>query len=167
VNDVAKVVEYVDGKQVWTWCPGCDSLHPFTIESNGRLNAGVTWSWNGRLDRPTFDPSLLCHNSSHLCEGEHEPIVCEHYDLCEQPNHVIGALVGGFQMWRNIDGIPKSCERVYGHGQPHTRQPAWGNCHSFLRDGRWQFLGDSAHSLAGQTVNMIPLPKLWAADANE
>jgi hypothetical protein len=93
--------------------------------------------------------------------------ICEHYDLCEQPNHVIGALVGGFPMWRNIDGIPKSCERVYGHGQPHTRQPAWGNCHSFLRDGRWQFLGDSAHSLAGQTVNMIPLPKLWAADANE
>jgi hypothetical protein len=31
-------------------------------------------------------------------------------------------------------------------------------CHSFLRDGQWQFLGDSTHSLAGQTVPMVPLP---------
>lgn len=31
-------------------------------------------------------------------------------------------------------------------------------CHSFLRDGQWQFLGDSTHALAGQTVPMVPLP---------
>ena len=31
-------------------------------------------------------------------------------------------------------------------------------CHSFLRDGRWQFLGDCTHHLAGQTVDMVPLP---------
>lgn len=31
-------------------------------------------------------------------------------------------------------------------------------CHSFLRDGRWEFLGDCTHKLAGQTVDMVPLP---------
>lgn len=31
-------------------------------------------------------------------------------------------------------------------------------CHSFLRDGHWQFLPDSTHSLAGKTVPMVPLP---------
>jgi Family of unknown function (DUF6527) len=31
-------------------------------------------------------------------------------------------------------------------------------CHSFLRDGQWQFLSDSTHKLAGQTVPMIDLP---------
>jgi Family of unknown function (DUF6527) len=31
-------------------------------------------------------------------------------------------------------------------------------CHSFLRDGQWQFLGDCTHALAGQTVPMLPLP---------
>lgn len=31
-------------------------------------------------------------------------------------------------------------------------------CHSFIRDGRWEFCGDSTHSLAGQTV---PLPAEW------
>lgn len=31
-------------------------------------------------------------------------------------------------------------------------------CHSFLRDGRWQFLGDCTHSLKSKTVPMTPLP---------
>lgn len=31
-------------------------------------------------------------------------------------------------------------------------------CHSFIRSGRWEFLGDCSHSLAGQTVDMVPLP---------
>ena len=29
-------------------------------------------------------------------------------------------------------------------------------CHSWLRDGVWQFLGDSTHAMAGQHVPMIP-----------
>ena len=31
-------------------------------------------------------------------------------------------------------------------------------CHSFVTDGRIQFLGDSTHQLAGQTVDMVPVP---------
>lgn len=31
-------------------------------------------------------------------------------------------------------------------------------CHSYVVDGQWQFLGDSTHALAGQTVPMVPLP---------
>ena len=31
-------------------------------------------------------------------------------------------------------------------------------CHSFLRDGVWEFLNDSTHSLSGQKVSMSPLP---------
>lgn len=37
----------------------------------------------------------------------------------------------------------------------------WGDdevahvCHSFIRDGKWQFLNDCTHSLAGQTVPVI------------
>lgn len=33
-----------------------------------------------------------------------------------------------------------------------------GNCHSFVRNGKWEFLSDSNHALAGQTVEMVPLP---------
>lgn len=31
-------------------------------------------------------------------------------------------------------------------------------CHSFIREGRWEFLADCTHDLAGQTVPMVPLP---------
>jgi hypothetical protein len=31
-------------------------------------------------------------------------------------------------------------------------------CHSFLRNGMWQFLGDCTHELANQSVPMSPLP---------
>lgn len=30
-------------------------------------------------------------------------------------------------------------------------------CHSFIRDGRIEFLGDSTHELAGQTVDLPPI----------
>lgn len=32
-------------------------------------------------------------------------------------------------------------------------------CHSFVTDGAWQFLTDSTHPLAGQTVPMVPIPE--------
>ena len=35
-------------------------------------------------------------------------------------------------------------------------------CHSFLRQGRLQFLGDCTHALAGQTVDLPELPE-WLA----
>lgn len=31
-------------------------------------------------------------------------------------------------------------------------------CHSFVRDGRIEFLSDSTHTLAGQTVDLPPWP---------
>lgn len=30
-------------------------------------------------------------------------------------------------------------------------------CHSFIRSGKWQFLSDCTHALAGQTVPMVPV----------
>lgn len=34
-------------------------------------------------------------------------------------------------------------------------------CHSFVRAGRWEFLADSEHDLAGQTVDVQPFPDGW------
>lgn len=31
-------------------------------------------------------------------------------------------------------------------------------CHSFVRDGQWEYLTDSTHSMAGCTVPMVPMP---------
>lgn len=38
-------------------------------------------------------------------------------------------------------------------------------CHSYLRAGRWDFLGDSLHQLAGQSgVAMVPVPDWLVAE---
>lgn len=34
-------------------------------------------------------------------------------------------------------------------------------CHSFVTDGRIQFLGDCTHALAGQTVDLPPFEHSW------
>ncbi|SHF03280.1 hypothetical protein SAMN02745157_1480 [Kaistia soli DSM 19436] len=60
--------------------------------------------------------------------------------------------------------------RLKTHGGPHewdgnakapTLTPSIlypGACHSFVTNGRIQFLGDCAHELAGQTVDLPPWP---------
>lgn len=32
-------------------------------------------------------------------------------------------------------------------------------CHSFIRNGRWEFLGDCTHALKNQTVDMVEIPE--------
>lgn len=41
-------------------------------------------------------------------------------------------------------------------GQPVPRRPRV--CHSFVRDGRIEFLGDCTHSLAGQVIELPEWP---------
>jgi hypothetical protein len=36
-----------------------------------------------------------------------------------------------------------------------------GRCHSFIRDGQWQFLNDCDHELKGQTVPMVAINEEW------
>ncbi len=87
-------------------CPGCErepgegGLHmiPVDGDSNGR----PSWSFDGNLDAPTLNPSILTTREGFVC-------------------------------------------------------------HSFLRAGVFEFLGDCTHPLAGQHV---PMPDLyeWAAE---
>ncbi|WP_375495931.1 DUF6527 family protein [uncultured Nostoc sp.] len=78
-------------------CPGCGNCHapyirPFKNE------VGASWTFNGDLEKPTFQPSILA-----------------------------------------------TVERTDGKTMV---------CHSFVIDGRIQFLSDCTHALAGQTVDV-------------
>lgn len=37
-------------------------------------------------------------------------------------------------------------------------------CHTFITDGRVQFLGDCTHQYAGQTLDLPDLPNIWRDD---
>lgn len=56
-------VTHQDGSgqiQYWFHCPGCKIPHAFTVPP---------WTWNGKLEKPTFRPSLLCNR-------DHAPSRC-------------------------------------------------------------------------------------------
>ena len=38
------------------------------------------------------------------------------------------------------------------------------NCHAYVRQGRWEFLADSYHALAGQTVDLPERPDWFVND---
>jgi hypothetical protein len=78
--------------RLWFYCPGCKFPHSIRVKGNNPL-----WEWNGDMDKPTFNPSILCNANN-----------------------------------------------------PESR------CHSFVKDGKIQFLGDSFHELKNQTVPLEP-----------
>ncbi len=57
--------------------------------------------------------------------------------------------------WNGDLERPTLTPSILQHESGQLKRPL---CHSFLRDGRWEFLGDCTHALAGQTVDMVPLP---------
>lgn len=169
----ARVVEFTGdrpGKQVYTWCPGCDWMHPWTVEApagpNGdKLNSGITWTWDHNLVRPTFSPSLMIKTAVHLCK--HTWTVCpsEEGGECDETSHRLGyKLLDGTAIAPKVyDPVPDGAVKVRVHSDPCQKNP-WGPCHSFLKNGMWQFLNDSAHELAGKTVPMVPLKGTYAGN---
>ena len=73
--------------------------------------------------------------------------------------------------------VPEVCWEFDGNFAAPTISPSlsvgWTNgrtgeenvCHSFIRSGQWEYLSDSTHLLAGQTVPLGPLP-LWVIDGD-
>lgn len=96
---MAKLYKLGEGLLVF-FCPGCQYDHPFYVapqrsEPRADGSPAPLWEWNGSMEVPTFNPSLL----------------------------VFGMI-------------------------PEKR------CHSFVRDGKIQFLEDCFHSLKGKTVEI-------------
>lgn len=94
--------------------------HIVYVHANGYR---PTWTWNGSVDFPTFEPSILVTWDS-LSEAGRE---------------------------KN-----DAFRREHGRYMSPTELP-WdvrNICHSFVRNGRIQFLGDCTHDLAGQTVEL-------------
>lgn len=96
-----KVEVYQNGR-VSFHCPGCNGTH-----SINTIPPRPVWDFNGNLEAPTFEPSVLVTYPANP-------------DASEK-----------FAEWRT--------ER---------------KCHSYVREGKIQFLDDSYHHLKGQTVDL-------------
>lgn len=54
--DIAKAGYGGTGRRIVHWCPGCETEHVFCIE--GKQTNGASWTWDGNLIKPTFNPSM-------------------------------------------------------------------------------------------------------------
>lgn len=90
------------------------------------------WGFNGSGDAPTFTPSILVR--AVRIEGGNEEIerILDSYKLPEERETMLAD--------KRINTI----------------------CHSFVTDGRIQFLGDCTHTLAGQTIDLPDWPGGYA-----
>lgn len=58
-----------------------------------------------------------------------------------------------------VDGVEKLTEDEYRRVMKgEVIEPRQKRCHSFVRAGRIEFLGDCTHAFAGQTVDLPDLP---------
>lgn len=60
--------------------------------------------------------------------------------------------------WNGDADAPTFSPSVFVNAPGPLHNPAVSSCHSFVRDGRIQFLNDCTHALAGQTVDLPDVP---------
>ena len=103
---------------------------------------------------------LWCPGCQHFRDGDPEPAGGLHM-------LPVSGDVGSRPRWDfdgNLDAptlspsILTRTERTRLHVDGELRDVGLLVCHSFLRAGVWEFLGDCTHALAGQHVPMVPLP---------
>ncbi len=109
-------------------CPGCKSPHVLPVE--GDQPNGARWQFNGDLDRPTLNPSILGRWYEMSAKGWADLDARNALPADQRPP------------------LPENY-RYDGHDVV---------CHSFVRDGFIQFLGDCTHALANQTVELPDIP---------
>ncbi|KPY13545.1 DUF6527 family protein [Pseudomonas savastanoi pv. phaseolicola] len=122
----------VDGS-VWFFCNGCNGPHSIKVNSPG--TPGPNWGYNGNPDTPTFTPSVLARTT--------------------------GAPDGRSVMTPEEEA---EYDAIYAKGgREAVFTSRFGKvCHSFVTDGRIQYLGDCTHALAGQTVDLPNWEESWA-----
>ncbi|HEX9052179.1 MAG TPA: hypothetical protein VF841_16745 [Anaeromyxobacter sp.] len=86
------------------------------------------WTFDGNYDAPTFSPSVL--------------VTCGHFCSSFKPGESCWCTYNAAEIAAGREPSPFTCSR----------------CHSFVRGGRIEFLTDSTHALAGQTVGLRPPP---------
>ncbi|WP_019573378.1 DUF6527 family protein [Curvibacter lanceolatus] len=129
MSQISPQLRSLEGDRLAFWCPGCKESHQIAIGEG----SGPRWGYNGNSERPTFTPSVLV--------------------WWDEPKNIgdIDAL--------NQDIAEARARREAGATGEEAKVPYVSKrCHSFVTDGRIQFLSDCTHELAGQTVDLPPWP---------
>lgn len=86
------------------------------------------WGFNGNYENPTFTPSVMVTGGHYMTEWAEQ--------MRKDPN--------------------RDCYCTFNKKHPELASLKCFRCHSFVTDGRIQFLADSTHHLSGKTVALEP-----------
>jgi hypothetical protein len=64
MGQLSPILRNVEGGGLTFWCPGCKCRH--TIWHGA--GPGERWTWNGNVERPTFQPSVLVRTGHYIPE---------------------------------------------------------------------------------------------------
>lgn len=76
---------------------------------------------------------------------------------CDAP-HAVRVAGNGAWGWNGSTDAPTLTPSVFFNPPGAHHNPERETCHSFVTDGRIQFLSDCSHKLAGQTVELPEYP---------
>ncbi|MEQ1685464.1 MAG: DUF6527 family protein [Burkholderiaceae bacterium] len=127
VSQLSAVLRDATDGMLLFWCPGCDGAHGIPVV--------------GRID-----PSQWVSKARWGWNGS-----------IDKPTFTPSILVSGTEM---TEAGEADYAEWMAAGHPAREGKAFDSrntvCHSFVTDGRIQFLGDCTHVLAGQTVELPP-----------
>lgn len=101
---------------------------------------------------------MIVRTLTHAYDGEEVDYLMLWCPGCEDLHQITTRRTDGAGVWTwdgNREQPTISPSILVNQGKAH---PGKEICHSFVQNGQWQFLADSTHPLAGQTVPVIPLP---------
>lgn len=128
------------GTGVSFWCQACREMHAINVAGVQHVVPGWT------DDEGEYHPERKIPNTLPAAGWSWNGSV-------DKPTFMPSVLVTGMQTVRDESGRWTGGWKMGADGKPLPRV-----CHSFVTDGRIQYLGDCTHELAGQTVDMVPWP---------
>ena len=129
---LSKILRHVEGGRISFRCPGCDMTHQLPVQ----ITAGVLPAPNP--DDPDWTPPQEFYEARGGCWSWN--------GSATRPTFLPSILVTGTQWLTDEEhAAVMRGEKV---------EPRPFVCHSFVTDGRVQFLGDCTHELANQTVDI-------------
>jgi len=97
---MAKFHAFVNNERFLFWCPGCKDNHQ--IKTGG---PGPCWEFNGDLDKPTCNPSLLVRYGDKPGDKRcHSFIRDGKMHFCDDCTHELAGQVVEIPEWEEDDG---------------------------------------------------------------
>lgn len=79
MSALSPVLRSCVGDRVTFWCPGCNEAHVIRARPGG-ANANGFWGWDGNVDAPTFEPSILVtYNGDDAGRDGAPPAICHSF----------------------------------------------------------------------------------------